>query len=310
MTAPSPQNPGLFNWVLLLSLSVIWGAAFLSVSVALEGFGPITVAALRVAIAAVVLSLLAPLFGQSITTIPSRRAWGFVAAIGVGATALPFSLLAWGQQFVPSAFAGVTMGAVPLIVLPLVYLFSPEEGIGPRRIIGMGLGFIGLVLLIDPGAEPDIDNPNAFLGKLAFLASAGCYAIGSVVTRRAPKMPPLAFATGGLICGSVVLVPLALWFEGLPSDWPTRPTIGLLYAALLPTALAAVIRVRIITTAGSLFMSIVSYLVPVWSVIFGIILLNEALPTNLFLGLGLILSGIALSQARSISRSFGKTRLR
>ena len=169
MTAPSPQNPGLFNWVLLLSLSVIWGAAFLSVSVALEGFGPITVAALRVAIAAVVLSLLAPLFGQSITTIPSRRAWGFVAAIGIGATALPFSLLAWGQQFVPSAFAGVTMGAVPLIVLPLVYLFSPEEGIGPRRIIGMGLGFIGLVLLIDPGAEPDIDNPNAFLGKLAFL---------------------------------------------------------------------------------------------------------------------------------------------
>ena len=106
------------------------------------------------------------------------------------------------------------------------------------------------------------------------------------------------------------MVPLALWFEGLPSDWPTRPTIGLLYAALLPTALAAVIRVRIITTAGSLFMSIVSYLVPVWSVIFGIILLNEALPTNLFLGLGLILSGIALSQARSISRSFGKTRLR
>ncbi len=304
MTTPSPQNPGVLNWVLLLSLSVIWGAAFLSVSVALEGFGPLTVAGLRVGIAAVVLTLLAPLFGQGLGTIPSGRAWGFVAAVGIGATALPFTLLAWGQQFVPSAFAGVTMGAVPLIVLPLVYLFSPEEGIGPRRIIGMGLGFIGLVLLIGPGGEDSAEGPNVFLGKLAFLGSAACYAVGSVVTRRAPKMPPLAFAAGGLICGSAVLMPIAVLSEGVPESWPLRPTTGLLYAALLPTAVAAVIRVRIITTAGSLFMSIVSYLVPVWSVILGILLLGEELPANLFLGLGLILAGIGLSQWRSIAGAF------
>lgn len=300
MSAPTPDNPGLLNWFLILALGVIWGAAFLSVSVALEGFGPLTVASFRVAIAAIVLSVIASVMGQGLHKVPSREAWGFILAIGLGATALPFVMLAWGQQYVPSAFAGVTMGAVPLLVLPLVYVFSPEEGIGPRRIIGMILGFAGLVLLIGPGSGDAAETANQTWGKLAFLASACCYAAGSVTTRRAPKMPPLAFAAGGMLCAAIVLLPLSLAVEGWPEAWPARPGLALLYAALLPTALAAVIRVRVITTAGSLFMSLTSYMVPVWSVIFGILLLSEDLPANLYLGLGLILAGIALSQWRAI----------
>ncbi len=300
MSQPSPQNPGLLNWILLISLGLIWGAAFLSVRVALDGFGPVTVAALRVSIAALVLLSIAPLMGQGLRTIPSRRAWHFVAVVGVGATALPFLLLAWGQQFVASAFAGVAMGAVPLLVLPLVYLFSPEEGIGPRRIIGMGLGFVGMALLVGPGAMDSSGDPQELWGRLACLSAAGCYAIGSVTTRRAPAMPPLAFAAGGLLCASLVLLPLALLLEGLPESWPLRPTLGLLYAALLPTGLAAVIRVRIITTAGSLFMSLVSYMVPVFSVVLGVSLLGEQLPPQLYIALAIILIGILLSQMRNL----------
>lgn len=300
MATPTPQNPGLLNWTLLLSLGLIWGAAFMSVRIALDGFGPFTVAALRVSIAAVVLMTIAPIMGQGVSKIPSRSAWRYVAAVGVGATALPFLLLAWGQQYVPSAFAGVAMGAVPLLVLPLVYVFSPEEGIGPRRVIGMILGFIGLALLIGPGAMDSTGASREWLGRLSCLSAAACYAVGSVVTRRAPKMPPLAFAAGGLLCASVVLLPLTLVIEGVPDAWPTRPFLGLLYAALLPTGLAAVIRVRIITTAGSLFMSLVSYMVPVWSVVFGITLLNEEVPAQLFVALAIILIGIGLSQLRSL----------
>jgi len=104
-------------------------------------------------------------------------------------------------------------------------------------------------------------------------------------------MPPLAFATACLLVAAVVLVPI-----------PPRPTAALILAALLPTAAATVIRVRVITTAGSLFMSLTSYQVPIWSVLFGVLLLGEALPPQLFIALALILLGIAVSQSRAIGQ--------
>lgn len=302
MSQVSPQNPGLLNWILVSSLGIIWGAAFMSVSLSLDGYPPWTVSAARVGIASIVLTALGSAMGQSLRTIPSARAWFYVAMIGLGSTALPMSMLSWGQQFVPSAFAGVAMGAVPLLVLPLVYVFSPEEGIGPRRIIGIVLGFVGLYILIGPNATEAAGHPFEPYGRLACIAAAACYATGSVITRRAPAMPPIAFASASMIVAATALVPAALVLEGWPQEFPVGPSVALLYAALLPTALAAIIRVRVITTAGSVFMSITSYMVPVWSVIFGASLMNETLPSQLFAALGIILTGIAISQSRRKSR--------
>ncbi len=299
MTA-TPQSPGAFNWALILSLGVIWGTAFMSVSTALDGFGPWTVTAGRTTLGAMALLVAGRLMGQGLSQISGGRAWGYSVVIGVGAVALPFGLLSWGLQHVPSAFAGVAMGAVPLLVLPLVAIFSPEEGIGPRRVIGVGLGFVGLLILVGDGAFDRSGRDMEWLGRLACIGAAGCYAVGSVLTRRAPKMPPVAFATATLVAAAAVLIPVALLTEGVPEAWPTLPSLALIYVALLPTGLAGIIRVRVITTAGSLFMSLTSYMVPVWAVIFGITLMGEALPPQLFLALALILAGILLSQWRSL----------
>ena len=302
--APSPENPGLLNWLLILILGVVWGSAFLSMRIALEGFTPITVAAMRVLVGSAALVVIGIIMGQGLDKVPGARGWAFASAIGLGAIALPFTLLAWGQQFVPSAYAGVAMGSVPLLVLPLVAIFSPEEGIGPRRIMGLILGFAGIAVLFDPEALSSdavpVTDRMLIWGTAACVGAASCYAIGSIITRRAPAMPPISLATSSLVVAAIALVPLALWFEGVPDAWPTRPTLWLLYAALFPTALASVIRVRVITTAGSLFMSIVSYMVPVWSVFFGILFLSEALPPRLFAALALILAGIGIAQSRQI----------
>jgi len=299
MTA-TPSSPGLLNWILVLTLGVIWGTAFMGVSAALEGYGVFTVTAGRLLFATLALLLAGPLIGQGIAQLTSRRAWLFAGVIGAVAIALPFTLLSWGLSHVPSAFAGVAMGAVPLLVLPLVAVFSPEEGIGPRRVIGVLLGFVGLVLMIGDGALDSSGRDAEWLGRLACIGAAACYAIGSVLTRRAPKMPPVAFATATLLVGTVIMVPVALITEGVPETFPAQPSLALLYVALLPTGLAAIIRVRVITTAGSLFMSMVSYMVPVWAVIFGITIMGEALPPSLFTALAIILSGILLSQWRSL----------
>ncbi len=305
--AASPENPGLLNWALILLLGIIWGSAFMSMTIALDGYGPRTVAAARLGLAAFVLVVLGALIDQPITAISKtagRRGWLFCTTIGVIALAMPMLLLTWGQQHVPSAFAGVAMGTVPLLVLPLVYVFSPEEGIGPRRIIGMGVGFIGLAVLVGPGAFSDTGSELTLWGRLACICAASGYAIGSVLTRRAPSMPPIALASGTMSVAAAIVIPFALLTEELPSIFPINATIAVIYAALLPTAIGAIIRVRVITTAGSLFMNITSYMVPVWSVIFGITLMGENLPPQLFYALALILVGIFISQSRQIMAAF------
>ncbi len=304
MNAPTPQNPGLLNWGLVATLGIVWGAAFMLVRISLDGFGPWTVAASRTLLGGLILWTIGSVLGQGLRTLPSRQAAGYASVIGVGAIALPFALLSWGQQFVPSAFAGVAMGAVPLLVLPLAALFSKDEGIGPRRIIGFALGFIGLLILLGPEALNPSGAEMEFWGRLACFGAASCYACGSIITRRAPRMPPLAFATTSLLVAAVVLVPIALITEGLPTHFPMRPALALFLAALLPTALASVIRVRVITTAGSIFMSLTSYQVPVWSVIFGVAVMQEELPSQLFFALAIILLGIGISQSRSLIALF------
>ncbi len=295
MTEPSPQAPGALNWALILGLGVVWGTAFMGVEVSLREFSPLTVAAARTALGALILAVVGPVLGQGLSTLPSRRAWIFAILLGVFAAAVPFSLLSWGQQHVPSAFAGVTMGAVPLLTLLLVMQFSPDEGVGPRRILGVALGFVGLVILVGPGAF-GAGSDLVALGRLACAASAACYAVANVLTRRAPQMPPVAMATVALLTAATLLTPLALIVEGVPTVQMDAALAALIWVALGPTAMAALVQVRVIQSAGSLFLSQVSYMVPVWSVIFGIAILGETLPRELFIALALILAGIGLSQ--------------
>lgn len=301
MTA-SPDTPGLRNWASILLLSVIWGGAFLTTKLALEGFGPWWVATGRVGMAAVAVTCIAALSGQGLHQIKGRRAWGFVVAVGLISAAGALALLAWGQQHVSSAFAGITMGAVPLMILPLAYVFSPEEGIGPRRIAGFLIGFLGLVVLVGPGAFVSSGADLETLGRIACIGCGCFYAIGSIITRRSPTMPQLAFASATLCVGTAALLPIAFWMEGVPPSLNSTAGYALIYAAVIPTAIGAILRVNIIKTAGSVFMSLTSYMVPVWSVIFGMLILGEQITGTMVIGMLLILSGIGLSQSRALLR--------
>lgn len=303
MTA-TPDNPGSMNWLSIMLLGVIWGGAFLSTKMALDGFGPWWVATGRVGIAALAVTVLATASGQGIHRIQGRRAWAFVVAFALISVVGALSMLAWGQQHVSSAFAGIAMGAIPLIILPLAYVFSPDEGIGPRRIAGFCVGFIGLIMLIGPNAFVSSGADLETLGRLACIGCGFLYAVGSVVTRRSPAMPPLAFAAATLCVGTIVLVPIAYVLEGPPASLMNTAGYALIYAALIPTAIGAILRVQIIKSAGSVFMSLTSYMVPVWSVIFGMLILKEQITGTMLIGMVLILSGIGLSQSRALLAMF------
>ncbi len=290
-------RPGLLQWTLLLTLGMIWGASFLGVEKALESFGPITIAAMRIALAAIILT--GASFAMGIGPPKDRRIWLFAFGMGLFSNAIPFTLLSWGQQYVTSGFAGITMAVVPLLVLPLSHFLIPGMRLTPIKAVGFGIGFIGVVVLIGPArilqsGGGDIEN----IARIACVVASMCYAIGAVLTRLAPKGEAMAFSAAALLMGSLIALPIALTVEGLPTA-PTMPALaGMLYLGIFPTALATIMLVFIVKTAGPPFLSLVNYQVPIWAVIIGMVVLNEDLPSSFIWALGLILAGLAVAQIK------------
>ncbi len=280
-----------------MTLGLIWGGTFMVVAIALEGHGPITVATARTTLGALSLLILVRIMGRP---WPGRGTGPFVIGGGLLSTAIPFSLLSWGQQYVPSAFAGLSMAMLPLFVLPLAHVFTDEK-MSLRKTIGVGLGFVGALILFGPGLSGGLAGPG-FMGQLACIAAALCYAISSVVTRRCPPVDPFSFAAMTLIVGAVPLIPAMLLIEGVPRFEGLRPGLAILFLGLFPTALAALIRVSVIRSAGTLFLTLVNYMVPLWSIFFGWLILSEDLPLRFFLALVMILSGVVVSQWNSLKR--------
>jgi drug/metabolite transporter (DMT)-like permease len=149
-------------------------------------------------------------------------------------------------------------------------------------------------LQIGTGMEP--------LGQIACICASISYAISSVMTRRCPPIDPITMAALLLTVGSITLIPVMLLIEGVPTLGDTRSTLAIIILGLVPTALAALIRVATIRSAGAVFMTLVNYQVPLWSMLFGVLVLNEVLPFRFFAALGLILIGLAISQWGGLKR--------
>ncbi|MGR3625743.1 MAG: DMT family transporter [Limimaricola sp.] len=297
------MRPTTADWLSILLLGLIWGGTFAVVRLALDGYGPVTVACTRTTLGAVAMLGLMRVMGRRVPRLTPRLA-GYLVAIGALSTALPFLLLSWGQQYVPSAFAGISMAALPLFVLPLAAIFS-DEPFHWRAAAGVGMGFAGALVLIGPGVLAPGAGLSAW-GQLACLAAALSYAVASILTRRCPPVDGVVLTALSLTVGAVILVPVMLVTEGVPGWTDAVPGAALLFLGLLPTALAALIRVTVIRSAGSVFMTLVNYQVPVWSMAIGALALNEALPWRFFVALALILLGLGIGQGRNLRALFAR----
>lgn len=292
MSAPAPvPAPSRSDWLSIFALGLIWGGTFLVISLALRGYGPVTVACARTTFGAVTVLALLRLTGRQLPR--DAGVWRSAVPIGLLSTALPFFLLSWGQQSVPSAFAGLSMAAVPLFVLPLAHQYS-DEPLTRRRALGFALGFAGVLVLLGPEA---FQGNGTTLAQMACLAAALSYALSSILTRRCPPVDPVALAAATLIVGAVVLIPAMLLTEGMPGWAGTVPGFAIIFLGLVPTAFAALLRVTVIRSAGSGFMTLTNYQVPLWSMGFGVVFLSETLPATFFAALALILTGLAISQS-------------
>ncbi len=303
---PDIKHHTFANWAALIFLGIIWGGSFMGSKLALTGFGPMTISALRLIIASTVMVSFAYIFRNGLPkfkTPTDKRIWLHIFGMGIFTNAIPFTLLNWGQLRVPSGFAGISMAVVPLLILPLAHFLTQGDQMTKKKVLGFIIGFIGVVILVGPssflGASVDPLEPIA---KLACIGAAACYAIGTIITRTCPPVGLLSYSAAGLLVGTIGMVPVALYFEGVPAIPETKAIAAIIYLGIFPTAIATIMLVNLINKAGPTFMSLVNYQVPIWAVLFGVVFLNETFPSSFFGAVALILLGLAVSQWKPSKR--------
>jgi drug/metabolite transporter (DMT)-like permease len=292
------QQRTLTDWALLVALVAMWGSSFMFNKLAVATVPPATVVAARLALGA--LTLLAIMYARGARLPPLGRLWGAYTLLGVVGNALPFYLIAWGQQFVDSALAGILIAGMPLATLVLAHFVVRGERITLYRTAGFVLGFGGIVLLMEPAAVAGLGGAAVeILAQLAILGGALCYSANSVLARLLVKTEFLSAATGTLLVAAAIMLPVALVYD---APWTLNARAGsvasIVWLGIGPTAIATICYFALISSAGPTFMSLVNYLSPAIAVFLGVTLLGEKPGVAAYTGLTLILLGIALSQWR------------
>jgi drug/metabolite transporter (DMT)-like permease len=292
-----PHHPAS-HWILLACLVIMWGTTYLAIKVALGGFGTLTVIAIRLVLASLVLLGIAAAAGSRLPR--TRSQWGWMLWLALMGNCLPFFFITWGTQHIDSSLAGILVAAMPLGVLVLAHFALATERITPAKAAGFALGFIGVAVLIGPDAfQSNRTGALAVLGQLSVLAGALMYAANAVSARRMPPMDSISVALATLLIATVLMVPCALWFEDpfaapLPSS---AAIVSVVWMGIFPTAVATIVYFQLIRQAGATFMSITNYLTPGISVVLGMVLLGERPGWNAFAGMALILAGVAMAQS-------------
>jgi len=282
----------LINWILLLLLVAMWGTSFLFTSLALETFEPIFITHIRLVMGAMVLTLFAYLKGLR---LPSNlKSWGIFLLLGFFGNALPFFLIAWGQQAVPSGKAGVLMAVMPMVTLILAHFWVTGERLNRYKISGVIIGFMGVVLLLNPALQA----ASSLLRELAILLAASCYALNAILVRKLSSFHPVIGGAGMLIGASLLMLPLFLsqtfqFTSPAPLQW-----FSLIWLGVISTGVASLVYFFIILRAGPSFLANINFLVPVVAFFTGAIILNEAVTLSSLLALVVILSGIVLTRYR------------
>jgi drug/metabolite transporter (DMT)-like permease len=278
---------------MLLTLAAIWGASYLFIKVAVDdGIEPAPLMAVRLLGAATLLAAyLVWRLGARRAVSELRGAWRPVLALGVVNAALPFWLIAWGEQHIDSSVAAVAQATVPIFVLLLGLRFLPQDRVGPARLVGVALGIVGVALLA--GFNP-IGGAAAAVGTLAIVLSSISYAVGNVYGyKRVRSVSGPVLAAGSMLVGGLILLPLALL--QLPDETPSLEAIGSIAALTVAgTAMAQLVLYRMLRLHGSAKVSLVTYLMPGFAIVYGAVLLSEPITVGVVGGLALILAGVGL----------------
>lgn len=296
------SRPGAGDYALLILLSAIWGSSFLFVKLAVETAPAASSTAVRLAVGALTMIVIARLAGQGLPR--GRHIWGMICLAALFGNALPFTLISWGEEVIDSANAAILMAVMPLTTIFLAHFLTADEKLNPWKGAGVLLGIAGLVVLIGPGKIMQLGGD--VFRQLAVAGAAACYGANAVITRSLVGLPRRAMVASVLSVSFVMLLPVALYVD---QPWTLRPSAmswgAMILLGFLHTALATLLMFTIVSRQGASFFSQINFLIPMFGVLWGVMALREVPPPNAYLALGLILAGIAVARQGMVTPRTG-----
>lgn len=283
-------------WGELILLSVIWGASFLSIRIALDEVPFMTTVAHRVFWAALILWLYVVLRGLAIPRDP--KIWLFFIVMGLLNNAIPFSLMAWGQLHIETGLTSILNAATAIFGVIVAALFFADERLTANRLVGVILGFLGVATAI--GLENLAQFDLRSLAQLAVLVGTLSYAFASTWARKKLSHLPPQIAAAGMLTGStLIMLPLAYAVDGAPNLTLETDTIAAIaYYAVIATAGAYLLYYRVLGMAGSGNLMLCTLLVAPVAIILGAWVLDEALHPRAYLGFALLAAGLMILDGR------------
>ena len=297
------KSPTLKDYLLLSALSLIWASAFFNIKIATYSYGPITIACLRILFGAIPVILLC--MYQRIKIEAFSKDWKWFAAIGFINLVIPFFLIAYGVQKVQSNLAAILMSSTPISATILAHIYTDKEKINFYKIIGILLGFSGIVYLFSDNLLITKDN---FFSALMILLGSTFYVIGGILTLKISHKKNENVTASILIWGIIIILPISIIFE---QPWNFTPrldsTLSLIYLGIFPTGIAWLLRFMILKKNGVVFQSQVAFLIPIFGVILGYIFLQEIITSKVMLSLVAVVLGIYFVKKSTTSKNFWGT---
>ena len=280
-------SPKSIDYILLSVLSLIWASAFFNIKIATYSYGPLTIAFLRIFLGAVLIVILC--YFKNIKIEAFSNDWYWFALIGFVNLVIPFFLIAYGVQKIQSNLAAILMSTTPLSSAILAHFFTKTEKINFTKIIGVIVGFLGIIILFSDNIL--INNENFFYA-LMILVGSTFYVIGGILTLKISKKKNENLTSSILIWGSLIIFPIAMYYE---QPWYLTPrldsTLSLIYLGIFPTGIAWLIRFHILKKNGLVFHSQVAYLIPIFGVILGYVFLKEVITFKVLIALFAVILG-------------------
>lgn len=277
-------------------LSLIWGASFLSVRIALDEIGPLTAVAHRTGWA--MLILWGYVLIRRLPLPTDLRIWGAFLVMGLLNNAIPFSLMAWGQLHIETGLTSILNASTAIFGVIAAAVFFADERLTARKAIGVSMGFIGVSTAIGLESFKDFDIRS--LGQVAVIGGTISYALAGVWARKTlGHLKPQVAAAGMLTGASVVTIPAAWLVEG-PISLALQPQTwaAIAYYAVVATAIAYMLYYRVLAMAGSGNLMLCTLMVAPVAIVLGAIVLGEALPLRAYIGFAILAFGLLVLDGR------------
>jgi len=285
------------NWFLLILLSAIWGGAFTLNKMALDSFTPEVIVAGRLISGSVFLvALIYFLYKRFSINLAQVNYYLFMSLVGI---VIPFIAIITGQKNIDSAMAGILMATMPISTILLSHLFLDDEKMNKQKFIGFIISFLGVFILI---YRDDLFINNSisetFESQLLVILGATLYAFAAIYGKKYKITDPLSASTGTILFATFFMTIYLIFIDqSKPSYSNLLLDVNILLLGVLCTAIATVIYFQILQSEGASFISMMNFLIPLWAILFGIIILNDQFSWNYILGLLVILFGIKLANS-------------